>query len=389
MKLKLATAAFRRPSLQLPALQRRHFTLTSHRCYPRRSPDSDPPPPGYYIPDPPPLRPLPAGHPRRLISPGLPIPPILDLNFPTPQLPYSKRNPKLRPLPGPNSAISSQSEALKSNPYARILESPVRTAIPHHLRLPSSLLIRMGVIRRPVKGDGTTHGRPYLLPTNILPGTEGRQITMKGTHVACRRTVFLTLMQKGAWKKLVPDEGSRGFGNLIWRNDMPDFVARGLRMRVKIETQRALKVLPKGAIVVMDDGESSILEKPQFDALPNVGCVLVWPPPTITSSPEPTAVASSTGSTPGRLPTTKTTPSSAQKKSIFPENPLIGTYYTLPSGKKVPLHDMRALFPGSEEAEEIKQILGLRPEAKSAAIVAHHQTYKLQIWLMKLRFWVS
>ncbi|RPB20191.1 hypothetical protein L211DRAFT_528616 [Terfezia boudieri ATCC MYA-4762] len=155
-------------------------------------------PPGYRLPPPPPNSSQAIDSPR--ISTTLPLSPLIE--FPAHYIPYSKRNPKLRPLAGLNAPPTELSAKLKTNPYARILATPVRNAFPHQLRLPAFLLVRLGVLRRPgTKGiEGEEDSDVYLLPTNLLPETRNRQTTMQGIHVGCRRGVFTAMMKKGAWK---------------------------------------------------------------------------------------------------------------------------------------------------------------------------------------------
>ncbi|KAF8428699.1 hypothetical protein EV426DRAFT_282268 [Tirmania nivea] len=328
---------------------------------------------GYRLPPPRPNGPPAVDLPQT--STPLPLSPLLE--FPTHYLPYSKRKPKLRPIPGPNRPPTELSAKLKTNPYARILATPARNAFPHQLRLPAFLLVRLGVLRRPeTKGaEGKESGGVYMLPTNLLPETRNRQTTMQGIHVACRRSVFSAMMKKGAWKKLIPDEGSRGAGNVKWRGDMPVYVERGIRRRVVWELMRMVKVLPGKGVVEVRNGLTT-----EDGKEPEVGCILSWKSPEegITLGGD-TLSGVSNGIVKGNR----------NPRYLQPT----GMLRTLSSGKTVPVHDISAMFPTADElstkAGEVKELLGLDPAVEKAAILMHHQTVKAQMWLMKLRYYLS
>ena len=296
-------------------------------------------------------------------SPDLPLSPLVEFPelYSRKKIPYSKRHPKLHPSPaGPNCAPSAQSAALKFNPFANILASPVRNAVPHQLRIPSFLLLKFNILRQPPAGVSETDNseilsspdpqsqRALLLPINILPSTISRQTTVRGSYAACRRTVLETFMKKSGWKRLIHEDDCPGISKLEWRRDTPAYTQRGIQTRLVWELERMMKVLRHGSVV-----EGSGVDK-------KVGCLLVWP---------------------------------GEGQGTEQRSPgYVGPVQTLPDGSTVPVHDIPWMFPGldgSMSAEEVKKLLGLDPTTTQAAILLHHQTYKAQMWLMKLRYYLS
>ena len=222
-----------------------------------------------------------------------------------------------------------------------------------------------------MNGEQMEAGEAHLLPTNLLPDTVSRQTTMMGVHVTCRRAVFESLMRKGAWKKLIPMEGSRGVGDVSWRGDMPAYVERGIRRRVMWELERMMKVLPKKAVFKVDekgDWEQLVQKEIQHEggeSLTAVGCFLDWG-----------AGVGNDQSSEG--------PSTMCETRKFK------------GGVEVMLHNMEFLFPGpggdpvwDPSASDVKRLLGLTDDVTKAVIVLHHQTYTAQMWLMKLRWYLS
>ena len=216
-----------------------------------------------------------------------------------------------------------------------------------------------------------------MLPTNLLPETRNRQTTMQGVHVGCRREVFSAMMKKGAWKKLIPDEGSRGAGNVMWRGDMPVYVERGIRRRVVWELTQMVKVLPGKGVVQLANGGGP-LDAEDGEEL-EVGCILIW------KSPEE-------GTTLGvGTPNLRDGNVKGGRRPRYLKP--TGILRTLSNGKTVPVHDISAMFPSTDKlstkAEEVKKLLGLHSDVEEAAILMHHQTVKAQMWLMKLRYYLS
>lgn len=294
-------------------------------------------------------------------SPDLPLSPLVEFPelYRKRKIPFSKQHPKLRPVPGPHRALSAQSAALKFNPFAQILASPVRNAVPHQLRIPSFLLLKFSILKQPAGVSETEdseiiappHPPPektLLLPINILPSTANRQTTVRGSYAACRRTVLETFMKKGGWKRLVPGDDCPGLSKLEWRRDTPAYTGRGIQKRLVWELEKMMKVLRHGSVVEGNGADKK------------VGCLLVWP---------------------------------GEEQGVRQRSPgYVGPIQTLPNGNTVPVHDIPWMFPGTDGsmgAEEVKELLGLDPNATQAAILLHHQTYKAQMWLMKLRYYLS
>ena len=339
-----------------PSLLRTHTTSRSITNNSSTIPD------GYRLPTPPQQRdkePLPV---ELEFSPDLPLSPLVEYPelFRKRKIPYSKRHPKLRPIPGPHRALSAQSAALKFNPFANILASPVRNAVPHQLRIPSFLLLKFSILRQPVRASETEKSetlssphpspqRSLLLPINILPSTINRQTTVRGSYAACRRTVLESFMKKSGWKRLVPRDDCPGISKLEWRRDTPAYTGRGIQKRLVWEFERMMKVLRHGAVV---EGSGADGRK--------VGCLLVWP---------------------------------GEEQVVQQRIPgYVGPVQTLPDGSTVPVHDIPWMFPGTDgsmSAEEVKKLLCLDSNTKQAAILLHHQTYKAQMWLVKLRYYLS
>ena len=226
--------------------------------------------------------------------------------------------------------------------------------------------------------DGGGGGDVYMLPTNLLPAARNRQTTMKGVHVGCRKAVFDALMKKGGWKKLIPDEGSRGAGKVKWRGDMSVYVERGIRKRIVWELERVIKMLPGKGVVEMRNGYRPLNGGDGKEL--EVGCILVWKSP------------GQEGTLEERIPS-NLSDGNVQRKRKPRYLQFSGKLRTLPSGKTVPVHDINAMFPATDrlstQAEEVKELLGLYPDAEEAAVLMHHQTVKAQMWLMKLRYYLS
>lgn len=198
--------------------------------------------------------------------------------------------------------------------------------------------------------------------------------------------MFGDLGRKGKWKRLIPEEGSRGMGDVRWRADMPVFVERGIRRRAVYELQRMMGVLPRGAVGELgEDGKVVLVGKHGERAEGEVGCILVWGK-TEAEGLDGDGVGTDAPEQRGDNQDRRGPPRPGQ---------FTGDLRTLPSGKIVPVHDMDAMFPDSDgtvalNSNQIREeVLGLGKDVTEAAVVVHHQTVQAQMWLMKLRYYLS
>lgn len=139
-----------------------------------------------------------------------------------------------------------------------------------------------------------------------------------------------------------------------------------------------MKVLPGKGVVEVRNGDDPLDAEDRKER--EVGCILVW------KSPEE-GIASEVGIPPNL--SDENVKRGKRPRYLMPT----GMLRTLSNGKTVPIHDINTMFPSTDKlstkAEEVKKLLGLRSNVEEAAIVIHHQTVKAQMWLMKLRYYLS
>ncbi|KAI5808777.1 hypothetical protein DFH27DRAFT_541066 [Peziza echinospora] len=325
---------------------------------------------------------------------GLPIPPVLQ--FPERYVPYSKRNPKERPKPGVQK-LDERGEALKVNPYAHILDSSLRQSHPHQSRLPSFLLLSFSLLKNPLAHPSKREKETYFLPTNILPSAASRSLSGQKSYVENSHVTIFNLKRKNTWRRLIPEDrtspssskggASPGNKEIHWRDDMSEYILSSLRKRVAWEAEKMHKVLPRASVYPVDtrgrllnhsdnsllfSGKERDYNSPLRKGKPVVSCILKWLPDPDDPEGKKKVVTDPARRTPHDpsewLPVGK------------------GKLHKLPSQETVPVHDVNLLM-GRVEGERLKETLGLDKKVTMAAIVRHHQTYKTQMWLMKLRYY--
>lgn len=136
-----------------------------------------------------------------------------------------------------------------------------------------------------------------------------------------------------------------------------------------------VKVLPGKGVVEVRNGDGLLDAEDGKER--GVGCILVWK-----------SLEESEAGIPPNL-SDENVKGRKRPRYLKPT----GTLRTLSNGKTVPIHDISAMFPSTDQlsakAEEVKELLGLRSGVEEAAILMHHQTVKAQMWLMKLRYYLS
>ncbi|TGZ82879.1 hypothetical protein EX30DRAFT_369930 [Ascodesmis nigricans] len=145
---------------------------------------------------------------------GLPPPIQVQSPLTQPSVKVHRKIPEQRPH------TVFHSELIK-NPYAQILASDVRMDHDFLLRLPADLLIRFIAKRNPDKNEF------WILPDgNRSPRVYGSG----GYSLAIKQAIERYSIKKGFSKFLPPQRRGEvmGSGNVVWRNDMPEFVQKDM-----------------------------------------------------------------------------------------------------------------------------------------------------------------
>ncbi|KAF8803674.1 hypothetical protein BYT27DRAFT_7108919 [Phlegmacium glaucopus] len=119
-----------------------------------------------------------------------------------------------------------------SNPYLRMLASPLRQCIVTNRVLPSDFLIRLAAMRVPTSrlpSGGKAPGPQGLLaPDGILHSKYTHRKAGRASYILCWRGAVLKL-QKGSFKRISP--------HVTYSPRLPDYIAHLLRLRVLQELE--------------------------------------------------------------------------------------------------------------------------------------------------------
>ncbi|KAI5845261.1 hypothetical protein DFP73DRAFT_49109 [Morchella snyderi] len=256
----------------------------------------------------------------------LPVSPLMDENE-NKYMPMSRRLPPKPQRPRGTEILSPMEEALKVNPYAKILATEVRNEIDFHRRLPSWFLIRFTILKHPETDE------MYLVPDRIKEESQ-RQTFTAGRWAINNMQLFRLLEERKNWRKLVGhDIDGR---KMVWKKNMAEHVLKITRERVRLETNK----LQRREIVEIPwdcEGEGE------------VGCVLDW-----------------------------------SKEEAYQSKECL----TMVRGKSVPLHHMRILL-GDEIATEIQVKLRIPDGVTRSGILLHERSLKAQMWLMRIRAYLG
>lgn len=264
-----------------------------------------------------------------------PVSPVID---PTKYIKYSRRHPKA-PAPSPSAPLSAREDALRNNPYARILATNVRQEIDYHRRLPSFFLIRFATLLHPETGE------TWLVPDRIRKGTEKRKLARQGRY-AMGTMQMIALLAKKTWRKLADSEKDRGDRGLVWGSQMPEDIRDLIRGRVMVELER---VTPEMLAQVDDATEGEGAE---------VGCMLDW-----------SEIAEAAGD--------------ADEVETERRSALV-----VIRGKLVPLHNMKVML-GDKRAQEVRDMWGVKDGLTRIGLRRTRSTLESEIWLMKLRVYLG
>lgn len=313
-----------------------------------------------------------------------PVPPrspVLDEHI---FLPYHKTHPKRDATPG--NELSPREWALKMNPYAQILASPVRNDADYHHRLPSALLTRFVLKKQPdtdkvwLLPDGLEKDKPPILDVggyinamykfvdDITPG-KGRGAKM--------------------WLKMIPEKMRRSvLKKGVWRPDMPVFVLEKMRRRFmdeveKVRLARDVDVIVGGPSEWVKSGETM--------------CVLdfrdrrAWKTPAGEESDELEDEKEEKGvaAVPEEDYTDQDTLrnySDAGYRIREPPPPMDEKgVIALVAGKRVPVHPMWELL-GDEMCADLIRKWRVEQYHPLLALMMSQRTVGLQVWLMRLRY---
>lgn len=157
------------------------------------------------------------------ISPDLPRSPLLDEQL---WKPYGKLHPKARIPP----VGFRDPTPLELNPYAQMLASPIRNALPALLRVPRFFAIRFITKKHPDEEDSYWY-LPYgirkdeeLQPRKGLRGMAG--------YVVCNKEQIETVGKGKHYRNLILGTERR---LAQWRVDMPEFVEKEMADRCVVE----------------------------------------------------------------------------------------------------------------------------------------------------------
>jgi len=294
-----------------------------------------------------------------------PAPPVSPLLNASTFLPYSKKHPKAAPTPG--NKLSPREWALRQNPYAAILASPVRNDADFHRRLPSALLHRFVVKSNP------TTGEPWILPDGLDFGVPPVR-TVAGycfaTYTAVHAYTPGTGRGNKAWAKMLSETQRKSgiIAKIVWRKDMADFVLTKLRKRVLHEAQRAMLSTNCDRVI---GGEETWL-----------------------AAGEPMAVLDFRewrGTIEGEFSDQDTlrnmTSAGWRPREPPPQMDLAGVM-ALAGGKRVPVHPIPKML-GEDVCSDLRKLWRVEEGFEVMAIMMTHRTLALQVALMKLRYYLE
>ncbi|KAL7271245.1 hypothetical protein RUND412_006013 [Rhizina undulata] len=254
---------------------------------------------------------------------GIPVSPLMDPNkYIKPSRRYTKEPP-----PKGNEVLTPFEEAVRENPYAKMLATPVRNDVDFFRRVPNAFLQIFTMLKHPEASD------PWLLPDRILEGTESRRSTGLQGRYALNQIEFVRLLgKKSGWKKLMQEQDRSK--QVVWREDMPEFLLGQLRGRLGREVAK----VTKGMFVPVGKNEEGWDPK-------DVWCVLDWS-----------------------------------------ENEEREECRTNVEGRTLPLHYMTTLL-GKETVKELREKLEIGSER--TWVKRHHRTVGMCLWLMKVRCYLE
>jgi len=180
------------------------------------------------------------------------------------------KQPKAAP-PEPSARTPFQTK-LHTNPYARLLATPVRKDRLAQASLPSGLLVDLDV-----KAAPRAPHRPHYVPSTLFAGsaadTPAADVRSPRVYVPLRREALRALRKKSRRVRALaggPFESlGRGYvGAVVWREDMDELVLGLLRRTVERKMRWLLRATGIAPIVRCDGGAA---EAANFE---DVGCVI-------------------------------------------------------------------------------------------------------------------
>jgi len=294
-----------------------------------------------------------------------PDPPVSPLLNAETFLPYSKKHPKAAPSSGAD--LTPREWALRQNPYAAILATPIRNDSDFHRRLPSALLKRF------VLKNSPTTGEPWMLPDGLDIDAQPTH-TVAGYCLATESSVAAQTPNIGrgskVWAKMLSDVQRRSgvVRKIVWRQDMPAFVLTKLRRRVLQEAGRAMLSTDVDRVV---GGEETWL-----------------------AAGEPMAVLDFRewrGTVEGEFAdqdTLKNMTSAGWRAREPPPQMDLGGVMALVGGKRVPVHPIPQIL-GEDGCKELRKMWRVEAGFEVMALMMTQRTMALQVALMKLRYYLE
>ncbi|KAI5847511.1 hypothetical protein BZA05DRAFT_124941 [Tricharina praecox] len=294
-----------------------------------------------------------------------PVPAVSPLLNAATFLPYSKKHPKAAPTAGPG--LSPREWALRQNPYAAILATPIRNDADFHRRLPAALLKRFVVKSNPATGE------PWMLPDGLDVGAAPTH-TVAGYCLATQSAVKAQAPNMGrggkVWAKMLSDTQRKSgvVGKITWRKDMDAFVLMKLRRRVLQEAQRAMLSTDVDRVV---GGEEAWLAAGE--------------PMTVLDFRE------GRGSVEGEFAdqdTLRNMTSAGYRAREPPPQMDLGGVMALVGGKRLPVHPMWEMLD-EEVCDELRKHWRVEKGFEVMALMTSYRTLDLQVALMKLRYYLE
>ncbi|KAF1936006.1 hypothetical protein EJ02DRAFT_360179 [Clathrospora elynae] len=153
----------------------------------------------------------------------LPLPPLLD------QVIIEQRSRFEQTKERPRVAdFTPFQKKLWENPFAHALASPVRQCRATLISLPVALLTSLHTRPHPTTND------PWLLPVSMT--TDKKHLGPPFRFIG-RRLIATQLGKKKAWERglssrIIEKLGGHNLKNMVWREDMPDFIPDLMRKRL-------------------------------------------------------------------------------------------------------------------------------------------------------------